>query len=1052
MHKRKMAGRGLAVALSVVMASTLCLPVTALAHEAEGAAVPETAKAPEAASAFVLEKADGTQVGFAKISDAYAEVADGDTITFMQDWVIEDGESYALDKSITFKLNGNKIVNRDSKDRPIKFLEPANVTIDGTAPGSGGVIENNASYGFCDIELGASLAILGGTYTGATDDGALFRTSASDDHTDTGVTNLLLEGVTATTSAAVIGCRNTVPSGSAVNATVNGGTFTSDSGAVIFYVDTIDRCPFACNNVVATQNGNNAIVELAGAEGTFTDCTFEVKAPNSNNFSDSAIFVGFDGKAIVNGGSYTSAGRAGYIGTSGGEIVINSGTFSGLKGSIKADTSDTYKNPSLVIINGGDFTGALETVSAPSAPATIEVSDGTFDRVVPQEYCAEGFAPVTTPNSEGKFVVEVPAENVKATVGGKSYPSVQRAIDAAQSGQVVTLADDAVENIVVAEGQSIVLDLAGKTLTGALTEGKNLQDTVAVYGELTVQDSTAAKEPVLSEDSSTVTYAAGSIVCPAPTANPYAKAVVVMPGGSFVLESGILESVDSDGLFVGTKEDGTDASAVIEGGWIDANQYGIGVVSGASLTVEGGLVTAEDNAAIGGNGSEGQGEVSVAIKGGTIVGDMTEGSRNNGYIAVGVYFPNSGTLSITGGEIYANGGVGILARAGVVDITGGIIVASGTTGGKVGDSAVVVPSSGVVIDVKADYPGAADTDIVNVGGTAVVEADKTVKAIDAIISETSRTENLFAVSGGTFSSAVDDVFCAEGFAPVQNSDGSYGVEEVYDVVMPQVEGGSYAVYPSSAKLGEKVTIEITPNAGKKLAFIEATYTTGVTFQLTKESENTYSFLMPEGGIVLDLAFVCDGGELCPSAGFTDFDASAWYHGAIDWAVEARYLRGFDGTTLICPDDAATRAQIVMLLSRVADATLDAPAAQFSDVAADAWYAEEVAWAVQAGVTRGYEGYGLFGPEDPVTREQLATFLYRLGEHMGYDVTARGDMSAFADGAQVSSFAQDAFSWAVGTGIIRGYEDTELLEPGSSASRAEVATMLQRFCEYYANVL
>ena len=102
------------------------------------------------------------------------------------------------------------------------------------------------------------------------------------------------------------------------------------------------------------------------------------------------------------------------------------------------------------------------------------------------------------------------------------------------------------------------------------------------------------------------------------------------------------------------------------------------------------------------------------------------------------------------------------------------------------------------------------------------------------------------------------------------------------------------------------------------------------------------------------------------------------------------------------------------------------------------------WAAENGIVGGYGG-GLFGPEDNITREQLAAILYRYAQTKGYDTASGADLSAYGDASDVSSWAIPAMQWACGTGVIMGVTESTLL-PQGSATRAQVATMLMRFCE------
>ena len=132
--------------------------------------------------------------------------------------------------------------------------------------------------------------------------------------------------------------------------------------------------------------------------------------------------------------------------------------------------------------------------------------------------------------------------------------------------------------------------------------------------------------------------------------------------------------------------------------------------------------------------------------------------------------------------------------------------------------------------------------------------------------------------------------------------------------------------------------------------------------------------------------------------------------------------------------------LVTVLYRLEDEPEIAGSMSFADVASGAWYTEAVAWAAEQEIVRG-NGDG-FAPNDNITREQIATVLYRYAQYLGMDVEAKGDVSKFSDGVKISSWAQDAMAWAVKVGLFKG-DDTGSLNPQMSATRAEVATLLER---------
>jgi hypothetical protein len=189
--------------------------------------------------------------------------------------------------------------------------------------------------------------------------------------------------------------------------------------------------------------------------------------------------------------------------------------------------------------------------------------------------------------------------------------------------------------------------------------------------------------------------------------------------------------------------------------------------------------------------------------------------------------------------------------------------------------------------------------------------------------------------------------------------------------------------------------------------------------------------------------------------FEDVKDGAWYYDAVNFAVDHNLFNG-TSETMFSPDARMTRAMLVTVLYRMDQASTASAATgsaitgsavtanSFSDVKPGQWYSEAVAWADACGITEGI-GNGLFGTNNNVTREQLATILNHYAEYKGYDVTKTAEIAAFTDAGSISSWAQTAMRWANAEGLISG-RTTDTLVPGGSASRAEVAIILQRFAE------
>lgn len=182
--------------------------------------------------------------------------------------------------------------------------------------------------------------------------------------------------------------------------------------------------------------------------------------------------------------------------------------------------------------------------------------------------------------------------------------------------------------------------------------------------------------------------------------------------------------------------------------------------------------------------------------------------------------------------------------------------------------------------------------------------------------------------------------------------------------------------------------------------------------------------------------------------FTDV-SDHWAQDAIEAVCADGLMNGMSATTFE-PDTAMTRAMLVTVLYRMSGEPEVTGTVPFADVSDGMWYTDAIVWAAENGIVKGI-GKGLFDPDGGVTREQMATILYRYAEFVGLDVSARTTLAAFPDAAQCSSYAIMHLSWAVGTDLIRGTRkvDKVYLDPQGYATRAQAATVIQRFRETYA---
>ena len=255
----------------------------------------------------------------------------------------------------------------------------------------------------------------------------------------------------------------------------------------------------------------------------------------------------------------------------------------------------------------------------------------------------------------------------------------------------------------------------------------------------------------------------------------------------------------------------------------------------------------------------------------------------------------------------------------------------------------------------------------------------------------------------------------------------------YDVTTPsKPENGSVTVDPERARSGSRVTVTVTPDSGYKLGELVVTDKNGKKLELTDKGNGQYTFTMPSGKVEVAAEFVKEV-EVSP---FADVATDAYYYDAVKWAVEKGVTNGVS-ETLFGPDQACTRAQIVTFLWRAAGSPEPKSGSSFTDVAADAYYAKAVAWAVENGITKG-TSETTFHPDETCTRAQGVTFLYRA---LGKLAAAQ---AGFTDVAADSYYA-DAVNWAAENGVTKGISET-LFGPDGSCTRAQIVTFLYRACQ------
>lgn len=304
-----------------------------------------------------------------------------------------------------------------------------------------------------------------------------------------------------------------------------------------------------------------------------------------------------------------------------------------------------------------------------------------------------------------------------------------------------------------------------------------------------------------------------------------------------------------------------------------------------------------------------------------------------------------------------------------------------------------------------------------------------------VIPADDRTHTVVVTSGThtlTYSVTVDRTPTEEPEDP-DDPEPSKPVIQLHKISALPADGGSLTLSQHFAAAGQTVSVTATPEDGYALSALSVRGESGAEISLAEKTDGRRSFTMPDENVVVDAEFVATGDEPeTPDAfPFIDVHPGDWFYDDVYTAWERHLVAGMT-EKLYMPQRAMSRAMTVTILSRFEEEipTVDG-----------AWYESARVWGMENGICDGTR------MEEDVTREQLATMLWRYARYRGWDVSARGDVSAFSDADKISPFADDAITWAMGTGILGG-KGEGILDPGGKATRAEFAAMLNRFCALY----
>ena len=683
-----------------------------------------------------------------------------------------------------------------------------------------------------------------------------------------------------------------------------------------------------------------------------------------------------------------------------------------------AETDDYEASPvstgtSIVTLGaeGGDTLADGETIT--TGDGTTIKNDGEKIIITPGD---GGSATVITPDDNvtvntGDGTVNVPGGSTVTTGDGPSITVGEGGATVGTDGGV-TLPDGGSATIGSGDDATTITTPGGGTIdpgTGAVTpdEGGSV---VIGSGDDTTTITPPSGQPVTPNEDGTITVPGGSTVQTGDgpkmtlpeggTVAPDTGAVMPDEGGSVVIGSGedTTTVTPPNGQPVTPNEDGT---ITVPGG--STVQTG----DGPEMTLPGGGTVAPDTGAI------------TPDEGGSVVIDTGDGTT---------------TITPPSGQPVAPNDDGSVTLPGGSTVTG-----------SDGES-ITIPPEGGTLQPGGDVEYTVTVTFDSQGGSQVPSQDITVGEPASQPDDPTRTGYRFlgwytAATGGArwdFSQPVtgDQTLYAQwAYLPPANPN--------YKITIGDTENGTVTVNPTAAKEGTTVTITPVPDAGYQVGTVSVTDRFGQAVAVDQQADGTYTFVMPDGQVTVEVTFLQGEATDLP---FSDVTESDWFYDAVTYAYENGLMDGV-GMGLFAPNSETTRAQLVTILHRLAGQPAPSGDSGFSDVETGTWYTDAVAWAAQNGIVNGVSDTQ-FAPGDDITREQLAVILYRYATYQGYDVSQRADLSGFVDAGTISTYAQEALSWANAQGLVLGFED-DSLRPQGNASRAQIAAVLMRFCQTVA---
>ncbi len=744
-------------------------------------------------------------------------------------------------------------------------------------------------------------------------------------------------------------------------------------------------------------------------------------------------------------------------------IVVNNANIAEASSIVLEKSTSTAVEPAATI-NGGSLQYVIAYNNADASKLTVNGGRFATGSTAPKNVVdvKAHVAPGNTLDENGQVVIDT--TKAVASVNDVGYTSLQEAIDAAEkiNGTVTLLKNiDLIDGVEISG--TVTLDLNGFKITDSATQwspSEKVDYLLAVKrgANLTINDNSVAKTGAITTQRESI-YCAVKITLPADSGDE--KATLTVNGGTLT------------GYYYGISGNGTrhDTDITINGGTVEGtNGTGIYHPQDGALEVNGGSViglnsaielrsgelTISDGTFISnanvyeeepnGSGTTVSGaaiavsqhttkkDIKVTITGGTFRGQKAfvetnvQGTPEDGDITLTI---NGGTFesAVESADItnFINGGHFALP----VHPT----LLADNLNTRLTDADNDVAPYSYYSSVQAAVNAADEGDTV----TVLADSKEDVTVSKPIKIETAGSaEYTGTVSAGN---GYDVVIGEDGTITVYKEP-EYTGKYSYEIFTKVGDNGTISV-DRYATEGDDVTITVSPDEAYLLDELVVT-AGGKEVEVKDNGDGTYTFKMPSADAKIVVTFAEDPDwepePEEPAMPFTDVNDNDWFYDVVLYAYDNGLMTGVSATEF-APNQTTTRGMIVSMLARLEGVT-SAEDAGFADVAANDWYATAVNWAASVGVVNGYED-NTFRPNAPITREQMAAILYNYADYKGYDVSARADLSDYADAASISSWAEDVLAWANAEGLINGMTATTI-DPQGATTRAQTAAMFERF--------